>query len=1088
MKRGTKLALTAVAGLIMFVSGVALAFKPDKHTFGHTMITESVLSERGYSYGGGYTVAGWTTKIGESTQRFSKTALDDVILGVQATDFAVGWPYSKDGVNGWLYPELWTEEAHCDNDLIGRCSERIIRIKQSDVVGSLKAYLATKDKFHVVNARVMLGRALHTLQDFYAHSTYSNNHPGAGFYAALTSSSDTVQAALPSSSVATCVARSEPINSTWATNGGNFEFTPDGASAAVITSGYFFNSYAASGFGSAPDKAAVRCDHGMELARATVSGINKDAPYSPFAPAPYYSGYTTGAEIANAAGVASPLHLRASFHAAAHSARFLDEVVAEIRSSTADPAEQDEMVAALLGVETPVIGFVIDDTGSMSDIISGVKANIQRTIDNAVAARQSTKFLVLSYGDPDVGSATIGTAEQVKSVVASIYASGGGDCPELTQSGLLAALKAAPVKSKLLVFTDASSKDADLQPQVEKLALEKEIVISYSVSGTCSDSLTAARNQTVVSARAPGAVSPRVLAAATLLADPTYYKTAAATGGQVLVTEHTAAAVEAAFLGVSIESDGFAPRPTVIEQGTLNGVRNFSIPVNADATGFSVTATFGNGSLALFDPSGAKVVAGAAGVDMSQFIGGQGYAVKSPAAGVWRAELTTQSDTPYTVNAAVTSALDLNSVKFFTIDEVGRAGHESSMPFLDGPPPGNVKLDVSLTDIDGVTAKRFELIGPDGAVVSTAAMTALGRGFYSGTVTAPAAPFRVRVSGTDGVGKDFVRIAPALVTPIRYALALPEHPTWVAGHANTLRVQLTNYGDAATFQLSATFKDAPATVSAPALTVAKGATGETSILINVPAGSAEREELAISVIVDGVTQVSRVPLSIEADSDGDGIADREESGPSGGNPNYDGNGDGVPDRLQPNVISLRSRQGAAYFTASIDGPGKFADARAFPAPAAAAGAPTFPLELIGYRITGLSSGGATQVVLRMPAYLAVGDFKLYTTSASADSGKVIDFSSDGSTGASASANIITVKYVDGQRGDADGGANGEISTLGGPARVDINGVNHEPGAQSPESRHHRHGGGCTTGGSGKDGSLAILTIIAGAMVWKRRRK
>ncbi|MEW6372982.1 MAG: choice-of-anchor U domain-containing protein [Pseudomonadota bacterium] len=1061
MKTSTKLVLKTLTGLVMLASGVSLAFKPDKHSFGHTMITESVLSEGGYSYGTGNQVAGWSTLVAGEKQAFTHAALENVVLGVQATDFMKGQLYSKDGVRGWVYGELWTEEAHCDNDLTEACSKRIVRIRNEDVVNSLAEYIKTKDKFHVVNARIMLGRALHTLQDFYAHSSYSDTHTGSAIYAALTTNPVAVGLALPGAEVATCLARGEPFNSTWADNGGNYAFTANGADAAVITSGYFFNSYSAAGFGSAPDSEASRCDHGMEILRGTVSGINKDAPYSPFAPSPYFDPH---AEIADAAAVASPLHLRASYHAAAHTSRFLDEVVSAIRASTTDVAVQDEMVTALLGIEqVPVIGFVIDNTGSMSDIISGVRTSIERTIDQAETTRPDTRFLVLSYGDPYVGTPTIGTAQQARAAVAGIGAGGGGDCPELTNTGLLAALEAAPEKSKLLVFTDASSKDGARQPEVEKLALDKQIVVSYSVSGSCSP------------------------------IDPTYYKTAAATGGQVLVTAHDSASVASAFLGISIEAAGFAPRPTVIERGTVNGVRSVDIPVNADATGFSVMATFDSGSLALYDPAGTRIAAGAPGVETNTFIGGQGYAVRTPAPGVWRAELTTPAAVSYTINAGVTSALDVKAVKFFTVDGIGRAGHESSMPYLNGPPPGKVRLDVALSGGEGVAASRFELIGEDGAAIASAAMSNLGRGHYSGTVTIPAGAFRLRVTGTDSAGRTFVRVAPALVTPIRFSLELPEYPTWVPGHANSLRVLLTNHGAPATFQIGATLRDVPASVSAPTPTLAEGASATADIAVRIPAGSAGREELAVSVTVDGVTEIIRLPLPVDADSDGDGVSDREESGRSGGSPDHDGNADGQPDRLQPNVISLYSRQRAAYLTAAIEGPGSFADAAPGPAPAfAPAGTPSFPLELVGYRIVGLAPGASARVSMRMPKYLTVADFKLYAASASGEGGQVTDFAANGTTGAAVSGNVVTLTYVDGQRGDADGAANGVVSTLGGPTRVDIRGADHvRGGTPKPPAEPQGGGGGgggCTIGGTGKDGSLPILAIVAAVLAWRRRGK
>ena len=49
------------------------------------------------------------------------------------------------------------------------------------------------------------------------------------------------------------------------------------------------------------------------------------------------------------------------------------------------------MISALLGVDqpvsAPVYGFVIDTTGSMSDVIDGVKQGIQKKIDELVAGK-----------------------------------------------------------------------------------------------------------------------------------------------------------------------------------------------------------------------------------------------------------------------------------------------------------------------------------------------------------------------------------------------------------------------------------------------------------------------------------------------------------------------------------------------------------------------------------------------------------------------------------------------------------------------------------------------------------------------------
>lgn len=1079
LKSSNRIAFLAAVALATaaIVVGKSMAFKPDKHTFGHTRITETVLSKAGYAYGSGSSVTGWTTKLSDSTTvSFSDDALQTVVLGVQAVDFVNGQTYNKDGVEGWVYGEISTEEAHCDNDKTDSCSRRIINIRgdgehgREGVASGLLKYVNTADKFQLINARLMLGRALHTLQDFYAHSNYAENHASGPIYAALTTDSAAVAAARPSGTRATCTAEGEPFNSTWTVNGGNYKLIDAGTETAIITSGYFFNSNVFTGMGSAPDTAGVsRCDHGIEAVNVvlggTVSGINKDAPYSPFVPSPYYADYTVNEEIIDSATRASPLHLRASLFAAQHTSKFLDEVIVAIKAKTSDVTKQDAMIAALLGVDLakPVIGFVIDDTGSMGDIISGVKANIQRAITEATTANPDSKFLVLRYGDPDVGAATIGTAAQVATVIAGISAHGGGDCPEMTNSGILAALKAAPPKSKLLVFTDASSKDSSLAAQVTQLALDKKIVVQYSVSGSCSP------------------------------IDPSYYAVAAATGGQVLVTEHSSASVQASFVGVSIEAAGYASRPVVIERGTSSSVRAIDIVVDSGATALAVTGTFDTGTFALQDPSGGAVTSSTVGATITDFIGGRGYSLRSPTPGIWKAVLTPVGSSAYSLNANVTSTLDIAGLGFSADASVGRAGHEASLPFLSGPPAGaSARLELRLNATSGITANAFTLINESGTVLASPVLVDIGAGIYVGPVQVPAEPFRVRASGVDASGRTFTRIAPSLITPRRYTVALPESPLWVAGSENSLRISIANYGSAGAFSVAAALNGISASVSKPSMTIAANAVEIEDITVAIPAGTAASiQKLALKISIDGATETLNIPLQVLADSDGDGVPDVEESGADGAQADFDGNGDGIPDRLQATVISLHSRQGTAYITASIDGSGRFASAgaRSIPLALGSGGSATFPVELLGVSVVGLTGGASTKIVIRLPEYLAAVGFSGYGALSTGAAEGVYPFDAVGAPSAQVSGSLLTLTLTDGARGDSDLSANGQIVLLGGPTGVDIKGVNHIQSATpapQPESSSGG-GGGCTIGSGPGDWTLVILASIAGGLAWQRRK-
>ena len=58
---------------------------------------------------------------------------------------------------------------------------------------------------------------------------------------------------------------------------------------------------------------------------------------------------------------------------------------------------------------------------------------------------------------------------------------GGGDCPELTLSGLVLALQNSAPDSVIVVFTDASAKDMDKLGEVLQLIREKRIKVNTGV-------------------------------------------------------------------------------------------------------------------------------------------------------------------------------------------------------------------------------------------------------------------------------------------------------------------------------------------------------------------------------------------------------------------------------------------------------------------------------------------------------------------------------------------------------------------------------------------------------------------------------
>ncbi len=134
------------------------------------------------------------------------------------------------------------------------------------------------------------------------------------------------------------------------------------------------------------------------------------------------------------------------------------------------------------------IAFVVDTTGSMGDDIASVKASATDII-NAVFDPErgltDSRIAVVGFNDPTTET-VLSFTEQADpddrkdaalSAINSLRASGGGDFPELTYTGLLRALdgragewREDAVARKIILFGDATAKDTDLRDQVIALA------------------------------------------------------------------------------------------------------------------------------------------------------------------------------------------------------------------------------------------------------------------------------------------------------------------------------------------------------------------------------------------------------------------------------------------------------------------------------------------------------------------------------------------------------------------------------------------------------------------------------------------
>jgi hypothetical protein len=206
-----------------------------------------------------------------------------------------------------------------------------------------------------------------------------------------------------------------------------------------------------------------------------------------------------------------------------------------------------------------------------------------------------------------------------------------------------------------------------------------------------------------------------------------------------------------------------------------------------------------------------------------------------------------------------------------------------------------------------------------------------------------------------------------------------------------------------------------------------GQSGDVSSLIPVV------EQL---MTVGGLAPTYRTERAVvQISADGDGAPDDVEGGaPNGG----DGNGDRIPDRLQPEVASLPNLLDGRYLTLAAPPATclKNVEFAANPAPADTPYGWAFPLGFINFTVGCIAPGSAVTVTLLLHenATPALEQFFVYARGAMPPAPGWQPFPVLDGTGALFAGDRIHLYLADGLRGDEDAAPNGEIDFLGAPAQ------------------------------------------------------
>jgi hypothetical protein len=219
--------------------------------------------------------------------------------------------------------------------------------------------------------------------------------------------------------------------------------------------------------------------------------------------------------------------------------------------------------------------------------------------------------------------------------------------------------------------------------------------------------------------------------------DPTYVRTAEATGGQVFLFDKSEIGESAALM---IASSTHTETIFRVSGSVSEGVHDFVVPID-------ITTASGAG-LRASDP----------GVDYHQFEAGRIVTVASPAPGPWKVTVSGRGLFFLVVQAR--TSLTLGTARF--VAPGGRPGHDGLFPLKGTPPAGSARL--LEVDLHGTAREvKFRFVSSQAEVLQDVALSPLDGGSgddqaYVGEVTPKAAEYRLQVSGVDGKGFPFTRM------------------------------------------------------------------------------------------------------------------------------------------------------------------------------------------------------------------------------------------------------------------------------------------------------------------------------------------
>ncbi|MFQ5900079.1 MAG: PKD domain-containing protein [Thermodesulfobacteriota bacterium] len=201
----------------------------------------------------------------------------------------------------------------------------------------------------------------------------------------------------------------------------------------------------------------------------------------------------------------------------------------------------------------------------------------------------------------------------------------------------------------------------------------------------------------------------------------------------------------------------------------------------------------------------------------------------------------------------------------------------------------------------------------------------------------------------------------------------------------------------------------------------------TSVQLNISYGDSDADGISDDdegIAIPRDTDRDGTPDYLDVDSDNDGVIDSDENV-------YDGNGDGIHDRVQPEVATFYPVTGNGMITL-YTGSGKFSMVKShdvYDIASPPSNAIWFPYGLYSFQVGGVTAGESIQVAVMLPE--AISEYEnarwyMYQGDRWVDYTANVASLKDGD-------NVVIINLIDGGIGDRDGSANGVIDDPGGVA-------------------------------------------------------